>query len=351
MSYKSQNYYILQQGKRRENAMTSPIPIYREAFIVVNKGFRVQPGDCVTVLADGDRMHEAQALASAVAALGGNVTLLDITQQVINGLLTPGIPEPPKNISAAVVNSDVIIIKTNIDYAHRFAHTDTVRKAVDNNAKIASVEEGLGTWGLTEKDIEIVHERTKKLVEAFKNADRVHVTSRSGSDFTVSIKGRPPLLVTPIREKGVMMGPMPLWGEVAYAAIEDSANGTIVCDGVMNFVAPFGVKSPIVIKARNGRAVDISGGEEAEKLKEILRSADENANVVAEFSLGTGHLEKFGTLSEKGKYGTIHIALGDNHHAYPGGKNVSKYHIDATIRYPTVEVDGRLLIKDGEWVF
>lgn len=331
--------------------MTSYIPIYREASIVVNKGFRVSDGEVVTILADGDRMHEAQALAGAAAAAGGNVVLLDITQQVVVGLLAPGIPEPPKNISSCVIDSDVIIIKTNIDYAHRFAHTAAVRKAVDNNARIASVEEGLGTWGLTERDIDLVHERTKKLVEALKGANRAVVTSRRGSNFTVSIKDRPPLLVTPIREKGVMMGPMPLWGEVAYAAIENSADGVIVCDGVMNFVAPFGVSESIVMKARNGRVYEISGGEQANNLKKIIESADEGANVVAEFSFGCGHLERFGTLSEKGKYGTIHIALGDNHRAYPGGKNISKYHIDATIRYPTVEIDGKTIIKDGEWVF
>jgi len=323
----------------------------REASIVVNNGFRVQPNDVVTVLADGDRMLEAQALAGSAAAAGADVILMDITQHVIKGLLSPGIPEPPRNISNAVTNSDVVIIKTNIDYAHRFAHTDTVRKAVDNMAKIASVEEGLGTWGLTAQDIETVHQRTIKLVEAFRGADKIHVTTRKGSDFTLSIKGRPPLLVTPIREKGVMMGPMPLWGEVAYAAIEDSANGTIICDGVMNFVAPFGVNTPITLKVKDGRVTEILGGEEADKLKKILERADKDANVVAEFSIGSGHLEKFGTLSEKGKYGTIHIALGDNHHAYPGGKNVSKYHIDATIRYPTVEVDGRCLIREGEWTF
>jgi leucyl aminopeptidase (aminopeptidase T) len=331
--------------------MTSPIPIYREASIVVNKGFRVQPGDAVVVLADSERMDQAQALAASSAVAGGNVVVLDVSQQVASGLLSPGIPEPPKNLAATVVNSDVIIIKTNIDYAHRFAHTDATRTAVDNQAKIASVEEGLGTWGLTEHDIEAVHEKTLKLVGAFKGADKVHVRSRSGSDFTLSIKDRPALLVTPIREKGVMMGPMPLWGEVAYAAHEDSANGTIVCDGVMNFVGSFGLQNPISIIAKNGRAAEIKGSSEAENLKKIIASADKDANVVAEFSLGTGHLEKFGTLSEKGKYGTIHIALGDNHHAYPGGTNVSKYHIDATIRYPDVEVDGRAIMKAGEWTF
>ena len=30
-----------------------------------------------------------------------------------------------------------------------------------------------------------------------------------------------------------MMGPLPLWAEVAFAAVEDRTEGTIVVDGVM----------------------------------------------------------------------------------------------------------------------
>ena len=331
--------------------MHSMIAAVKEASICVRKGYRIQPGDCVLVLADGNHELEAQALASAANAAGAQVALMDISPIVAQGLLMPGIPEPPKHVSEAVKNSDVIIIKTDIDYAHRFAHTVTTRQAVDNQVRIASVEEGMGGWGLTDEDIDKVEKRTDTLIDLFKGADKIHVTSKQGTDISLSIKGRPALKVTPVREKGVMMGPMPLWGEVAYAAIEDSANGQIVMDGVMNVVAPYGVKNYITVKAKNGRAYEISGGEEAQKLKSVLASADEGSNVVAEFSLGSGHLVKFGTLSEKGKLGTIHFALGDNHHAYPGGKNVSKWHLDATVRYPTVEMDGRTIIRDGNWIF
>jgi len=331
--------------------MQSIITAVKEASICVRKGYRVQPGDSVLVLADAGHMTEALALASAANAAGAKVALMDISSIVAEGLLVPGIPEPPKHVSAAVKNSDVIIIKTEIDYAHRFAHTTTVREAVDNNVKIASVEEGLGSWGLTDEDIDKVEKRTDSLIKRFEGADRIHVTSKQGTDITLSIKGRPALKVTPVRIPGVMMGPMPLWGEAAYAAIEGSANGQIVMDGVMNVVAPYGMKTNITVTIRDGRAQEISGGEEAQKLREILAAADEGANMLAEFSLGSGHLVKFGTLSEKGKLGTIHFALGDNHHAYPGGKNVSKWHLDATVRYPTVEVDGETIIKDGVWTF
>ena len=115
-------------------------------------------------------------------------------------------------------------------------------------------------------------------------------------------------------------------------------------------VAPFGLKETIKVKVSNGRAVEFEGGEEAAKLRSVIESGDENANVLAEFSIGTGHLEKPGTLSEKGMFGTIHLALGDNHSAYPGGRNVSNRHIDATIRWPTLEVDGKLVMRDGSLV-
>lgn len=331
--------------------MNSIITALREASICIRKGYQVKPGDNVLVLTDGDHLDEAEALAAAANAESGKVALMDISPLVVQGLLRAEIPEPPRHVASAVKASDVIIIKTNIDYAHRFAHTTAVREAVDSKARIASVEEGLGSWGLSEKDIDIVEERTDRLISAFKGADKIHVTTSAGTDLTLSIKDRPPLKVTPVRQPGVMMGPMPLWGEVAYAAVEGSANGKIVIDGVMNVVAPYGVKSPIIIKVKDGRSYEITGGEEANKLKEILALGDEGATMVAEFSLGTGHLEKLGTLSEKGKLGTIHIALGDNHHAYPGGKNVSNLHLDATIRDPTIEVDGRKMIEQGKWVF
>jgi hypothetical protein len=129
--------------------MHSFIAAEKEALICVRKGFRVQPGESVLVLADGNHELEAQALAAAANSSAGDVALLDISSIVAQGLLTPGIPEPPKQVSAAVKNSDVVILKTEIDYAHRFAHTNTVRETVDNQARIASVEEGLGSWGLT----------------------------------------------------------------------------------------------------------------------------------------------------------------------------------------------------------
>ena len=77
----------------------------------------------------------------------------------------------------------------------------------------------------------------------------------------------------------------------------------------------------------------------------------ENADVAGEFAFGVSEVAPFGTPSEKGRVGTVHFALGDNHLAYPGGQNVCLLHLDGVILEASLQIvdDGTYIIKDGEW--
>ena len=187
---------------------------------------------------------------------------------------------------------------------------------------------------------------------ALEGKRQVHVTTPVGTDFYVSIEGRPALEVTPIKRRGQMMGPVPLWAEVAFAAVEDFTHGTAVVDGVMLGIGlPGQVKEPIRWTLESGKCVAIEGGEEARRLEEAI-SGVENATVVGEFAFGTSEKAPFGTPSEKGRIGTVHLALGDNHNAYPGGQNVCALHLDGVFLNATMEIvdDGTQILKDGKWV-
>ena len=180
----------------------------------------------------------------------------------------------------------------------------------------------MGTWDLTVDDIHKATQRAKDAIAALEGKKRVRVTTPLGTDFTVSIEGRPALEVTPIKKRGQMMGPVPLWAEVAFAAVEDFTHGTAVVDGVMLGIGLQGqVKEPIHWTFEGGRCVKIEGGEEAERLRRAIEGV-ENVEVAGEFAFGTSEKAPFGSPSEKGRIGTVHIALGDNHNAYPGGQNV-----------------------------
>jgi leucyl aminopeptidase (aminopeptidase T) len=259
---------------------------------------------------------------------------------------------PPRQLHQAMVSSDEIIIITNLEWANRFAHVSAVKESCANNAKIASVEPGMGDWGLTEAALLRAQKRAQDAMAALEGVEKLRVTTAKGTDLTVTIKDRPALEITSIKRRGQMMGPLPLWAEVAFAAVEDQTVGTWVVDGVQLGIGVEGqVENPITWTVEGGRAVKIEGGEEADRLRELIDGV-ENASVIGEFAFGVSEVAPFGTPSEKGRVGTVHCALGDNHNAYPGGQNVSVLHLDGVVLDASMQIvdDGRWILKDGEWV-
>jgi leucyl aminopeptidase (aminopeptidase T) len=324
-----------------------------DAALIVDVCMSVEDGDVVTIICDDDREDEARAVAEVCVERGAWPVIMNNEQQVRRGRADVRFPmAPPANLHRAMVGSDEVIIIANLEWANRFAHVSAVRETCEANGKIASIEPGMGAWGLTHEDLERSAQRTKDAVAALEGKKRVRVTTALGTDFTVSIEGRSPLCLTPYKARGQMMSPIPLWTEVAYAAIEDFTHGTAVVDGVMLGIGLEGqVKEPIHWTFEAGRCVKIEGGEEAERLKKAIEGV-ENVEVAGEFAFGTSEKAPFGTPSEKGRIGTVHIALGDNHNAYPGGQNVCSLHLDGVFLNATmwIEDDDTFILRDGEWV-
>lgn len=322
--------------------------LIKHANMVVNKCFDVQKGDNVLIIGDAEHMMEAQALSGCATQKGAHVLLADVTPYVNRCLYNmKESMAPAANLAGAMENSDVIMITTNIEWANRFAHVDPVGIACNKGAKVASVEYGMGEWALNEDDIDEIVDRTVRIGKVMEGGKVIHVFDDNGTDVKLSIAGRPPLLVKPIKLAGEMMGPLPLWGEVAWAAKEDDTEGIIVFDGIMLGVGvPGTLENKIRITMEKGRAVKFEGGEEAAKLAQVVKD-NANANIIGEFALGISEFAPLGNASEKGRLGVVHMALGDNHHCYPGGQNHSNVHLDGSIRQATVTVDGKKIFDKG----
>ncbi len=325
----------------------------RDAELVIDVCMSVEKDDVVTIITDNAHRPEADALAQVALERGAFPVIMNNEHQVRRGKADTRFPmAPPRNLHQAMLNSDEIIIITDLEWANRFAHVSAVKESCANNAKIASVEEGIGSWDITKDDIIDATNRAKDAIEALKKGASCRVTSPAGTDVLVSIKGRPALEVTPMKKRGQMMGPVPLWAEVAFAAVEDQTQGTIVVDGVMLGIGLTDqVEETITWTLEKGHCVKIEGGAEAERLREVLEGV-ENADIIGEFAFGTSEKSPWGSPSEKGRLGTVHFALGDNHNAYPGGQNVSMLHLDGVCLNASLEIveTGQFIIKDGKWV-
>jgi leucyl aminopeptidase (aminopeptidase T) len=327
--------------------------LLKDAALVVDVCMSVEEDDVVTIICDDEHAEKAEAIAETCVERGAWPVIMNNEQQVRRGRANVRFPmAPPANLHRAMVGSDEVIIVTDLEWANRFAHVSAVKETCAANGKIASVEEGMGTWDLTVDDIHRATQRAKDAIAALEGRKHVRVTTPLGTDFTVSIEGRPALEVTPIKHRGQMMGPVPLWAEVAFAAVEDFTHGVAVVDGVMLGIGlPGQVREPIRWTFESGRCVKIEGGEEAERLRRAIEGVD-NADVAGEFAFGTSEKAPFGSPSEKGRIGTVHVALGDNHNAYPGGRNVCSLHLDGVFLNATmwVEDDGTHILRDGQWV-
>jgi len=327
--------------------------LLKDAALIVDVCFSVEEGDVVTIICDDANEEQAHAVAEVCVERGAWPVIMNNEMQVRRGRADVRFPmAPPANLHRAMVGSDEAIILAQLEWANRFAHVNAVRETCEANGKIASIEPGMGAWGLAEEDLERSARRTRDAVTALEGKKHVRVTTALGTDFTVSIDGRPPLCLTPYKARGQMMSPIPLWTEVAFAAIEDFTHGTAVVDGVMLGIGLEGqVKEPIRWTLEGGKCVNIEGGEEADRLKKAIDGV-ENASVIGEFAFGTSEKAPFGTPSEKGRIGTVHLALGDNHNAYPGGQNVCSLHLDGVFLNATmwIEDDDTYILRDGEWV-
>src|SRR5919204_1776015 len=179
--------------------------LLKDAALIVDVCFSVEEGDVVTIICDDEREEEAKAVAEVVVERGGWPVVMNNEMQVRRGRADVHFPmAPPANLHRAMVGSDEVIIITNLEWANRFAHVNAVRETCEANGKIASIEPGMGEWGLTREDLERSAQRTKDAVAALEGKKRVRVTTAAGTDFTVSVEGRRPLELTPYKGRGQM---------------------------------------------------------------------------------------------------------------------------------------------------
>ena len=182
----------------------------------------------------------------------------------------------------------------------------------------------------------------------YEKGRKISYKTPAGTDITASIASRPVCLNDGLSHKGGQKNGIPTL-EVFIAPVEESVNGKIVVDASCSGGVGKIVDKPIEITVVNGKATEITGGVEAEKLKKILASAGTDAVYqVAELAIGlnpycriTGNI-----VEDEGKYGTCHMALGSNTGFY--GKNFAPLHIDMVQYAPTIVIDGTVICENGE---
>jgi leucyl aminopeptidase (aminopeptidase T) len=308
----------------------------RAALVAVRDCLGIQSHESLLLLTDPPLAHLARALAEAARPLAREVLVLEYGVRELNG------QEPPAPVPDAMKGVDAVVAVTT----RSITHTAARRAAVAAGARVATMP------GITEgclvrtmsADYEAIARRTLKVTEMLTAAKVARVTTLLGTDITMPIEGIAAIASTGlIRTKG-QWGNLPS-GEAYMRPDEGRSEGVVVVDGSLAGIGK--LAAPVRITVERGMAVEVSGGEEAERFRAQLEKAGPAARSVAELGVGTNDraIVTGAILEDEKILGTVHIAFGNN--VSMGGTVDVAFHVDGILMRPTLYLDGEAILVDG----
>jgi leucyl aminopeptidase (aminopeptidase T) len=299
----------------------------------------VGPDEAFLVAYNVELAPIAEAIATAARGRSDRVQALAFPTLGRHG------EEPPDEVAAALVQAAAAALVTTFSLSHTRARLEATRRG----ARVASMPDM--TRDMFERTLPVDYARLEEVGRALAaqlgRAERCRITSPGGSDVELVLGGRDGRSDDgDLRSPGAF-GNLPA-GEAYIAPREHEGAGTIVFDGS---IASFGLLAePLRITLEDGRLASASGGAAAEWLCATLDAGGANGRFVAELGIGTNPAATLtGKILEDEKVeGTVHLAFGTN--TGIGGENEAAVHIDGLIRDPTVELDGRVIMRGGRLV-
>ncbi len=309
--------------------------LLKAAQVAVNNCLAVKKGESVLVITDLPERKIGYALWEAAKEAGSEAMLLEILPRSSNG------EEPPEAVAKFMKDFDVLMIPTS----KSMSHTKARRDACEAGARCATLPGILeDTMQRTlNADYHEIAKRSIKLAEIVSQGKVAKVTTPAGTEITMSLEGRECHADTGLVHNPGDFSNLPA-GEAYIAPVEGSANGIIIVDGAM--VGK--VKTPIKIVVKDGFATQITGDRSAEELEKILEPFGQPGRNIAELGIGTNHKAQIvgSVLEDEKVMGTVHMALGDNKSM---GGNVSvPSHLDGILLKPTLWIDDKKIMEDGE---
>lgn len=278
----------------------------------------------------------ADAIAAAASARTRTVSAIAFPTLTRNG------EEPPDDVAQALLAADAVVLVTR----YSLSHTRARLAATNSGARVASMPEI--TVEMFERTLptDYTHLETlgRALADRLTAADRCRITAPGGTDVELVLRGRTGLSDDGDLRTPGSFGNLPA-GEAYIAPYEQEGDGTIVFDASVGTIGL--LDEPIRIAFGAGRVVDAAGGAQASTLLAMLDAGGPNGRAVAELGIGTNPAARItGKILEDEKAErTVHIAFGTN--TGIGGENQASVHIDGLITDPTVELDGREIMRDG----
>ena len=303
----------------------------------------LKPGERLVIVSDNSTRDIGDVFAAE-----GRMTTDRVSHHVVGRAEVHG-QEPPDSAATVMAAGDLVIALTS----RSIAHTDARRRASLAGARFLSLPEY--SWDLLadpslSADFRARAPLVRKFADAFTAARQVRVTTRAGTDVTLDIAGRSGNFCPGFVDKPGSLGSPPDI-EANVSPVESASNGRAIVDGSVAHPDVGLLRNPLELIIEDGHVVSIDGRDRivAACVESLFRRVgSRKAYVLAECGVGLNEFASLtGTmLTDEGACGCVHFGFGSN--ATVGGRNEVPFHLDFVMRAATLEVDGGVLLRDGE---
>jgi len=305
------------------------------AKIAVEVAMGLKSNEIALIICDEKSRKIGYVLLNA-ANIAKEAILIEMKEMESNG------EEPPELVANTLLHCDVALIPTT----KSMSHTKARKAACDKGARIATLP-GI-TEDMMERALDVDYKEmellSNKFTDLLTHSKNIEINTELGTNLRFSIDERQGHSDTGICHNPGDFSNLPA-GESCIAPVEGTSSGTLIIDGSL---AGYGLlKNPLKIKIENGFIKDLEG-DGADFLKEVYNKYGVSAWNVAELGIGTNPKATItgNVLEDEKVKGTIHIAFGDNI-SFGGTVSVDS-HLDGVIMKPTLILDGKVIIKEGE---
>lgn len=319
------------------------VQMIKSAAKLVDECLCVKRGEKVVIVTDLNKVSISEVIASVLYERGIDFSLCIMTPRSRHS------ENPPAPITAAMTSADAVIMPTTFSLTHAEAR----RNANEKGARVLSLpsytKEVMMSEALLDVDFKKMRPIVSKCAKKLTDATTVHITTESGTDLRISLKGKKSIHNDCIVDKPGTWASAPGM-EAAIAPVEDSTTGILVLDGVL---IPGGVvEDKVKVEFDKGKIKSISGGVQADEFRKLLVGYnDPNVYYAVELGVGLNPKSKLGRnmIESESVYGTIHIGLGEGRTF--GSKITANAHLDLVLAFPQLELDGEIVISDRKLLF
>jgi leucyl aminopeptidase (aminopeptidase T) len=312
---------------------------------------RIQPHEKATLITDRASLEIGAALREALDEIP-----VRYNAWVLEDLAPRPLTDMPRPILDDMESSQVSIFAVRAqtgELRSRMQMTDVVNRRKMRHAHMVNIDRRIMLEGMR-ADFDEVDRISTIVWQMASKARIIRATNPAGTDITAAFSPELKWLKTSGIISPDKWGNLP-GGETFTAPAR--VDGIFVADGVVGdyLCEKYGdlARTPLTLRIEDSRLVEaVSDNRQLQAEFWEYCHTDENSDRVGEFAIGTNIAVRdvIGNILQDEKIPGVHVAFGNPYGAHTGADWYSSTHIDVVGRRFSIEIDGKPIMKDGEFL-